>query len=227
MRPLLVKALLMGGASKAPWNDWHRGLGSRIETNVPLDHRYGAGQLNVDRSFRILEGGRQIPDGVDVSSIGWDCNRASARVARRYMLDVHDPARNVSILLAWHRHVAVAREYPLVLGSTLANLDLKLYRVGARGHDELIDSSTSRVDNVEHIFLRDLAAGRYKIEVSTDRESEYALTWDAQQQIHVPSNVGLLAQSSNGAAPENRTVRPALAVGSAVVSTANLSNEAP
>jgi len=44
----------------------------------------------------------------------------------------------------------------------------------------LIDASTSAIDNVEHVYLKNLPAGRYEIEVSTDREDVFCLTWDFQ-----------------------------------------------
>jgi hypothetical protein len=56
--PLLTKALLMGGASKAAWPDWRRGFAApSTNGTVPLDYRYGAGQLNIDNSHRILTAG--------------------------------------------------------------------------------------------------------------------------------------------------------------------------
>src|SRR5690606_7704097 len=46
-RVLLVKALLMGGATKHEWPDWRKGFSSPCtDGSVPLDYRYGAGELN-------------------------------------------------------------------------------------------------------------------------------------------------------------------------------------
>ena len=40
-----------------------------------------------------------------------------------------------------------------------------------------MDASLSTVDNVEHIYLKDLAPGVYDLKVSGDADSEFALAW--------------------------------------------------
>lgn len=178
-RPLLIKALLMGGAVKSPWADWHRGFeASSSRHDVPLDCRYGAGQLNIDRSYRILEAGRQTPDDAAAAHMGWDCNRVTPRSPQRYRCQLAHEAQTVSILLTWHRRVGVASERPLILSAAVANIDLRLYREADTGAPALVDQSCSRVDNVEHLHLKNLPAGAYAMEVTTDAEWDYAMTWD-------------------------------------------------
>jgi hypothetical protein len=54
-----------------------------------------------------------------------------------------------------------------------------------------VDQSVSTIDNLEHIFLRSLAPGRYVLEVTTDTTWDYAVAWD----IHL---VPTIAADLNG-----------------------------
>src|SRR5206468_8999465 len=62
-KPQTIKAVLMAGATKAEFPTWSH------TTTVPLDPVYGAGELNVDNSHRVLTAGRRAagvapgPDG--------------------------------------------------------------------------------------------------------------------------------------------------------------------
>lgn len=197
IRPLLVKALLMAGASKSPWSDWHRGFAKTVtDGSVPLDYRYGAGQVDIDRSYRILEGGRQNPAWSAVATAGWDCNIASPRGPRQYHIESTVANHRASILLTWYRHISATAGCPLNLKPELANLDLRLFRTTATGAQETVDVSRSSVDNVEHIYLPELSPGHYTIEVTTDRDSKYAVAWDLQPTMNSPAPGSMLVQAS-------------------------------
>ncbi|GMU23176.1 MAG: hypothetical protein AMXMBFR13_32590 [Phycisphaerae bacterium] len=180
-RALLVKALLMGGATKDEWPDWRRGLTEPCtDGTVPLDYRYGAGELNLDNSHRILSGGEFEPSPGRLAPLAaWDYDRIQPGAARQYWLEV--PAsralHRVSILAAWNRQIHVRAGASLTLVPELADVDLRLYRMESAAPASLVDASVSRIDNVEHIFQPALATGRYVIEVRTDRPVEYCLTW--------------------------------------------------
>jgi hypothetical protein len=183
-RVLLVKALLMGGATKTEWPDWRKGFAAPCtDGSVPLDYRYGAGELNIDNSFRILSSGQcRAGEPGNVPITGWDWTEIPAAGVRRYYFEVPRDARagQVSILAVWNRQVLAAPgSSPLKLMSALPDIDLRLLAVEGSTPVGLIDASTSRVDNVEHIYLKDLAPGRYAIEISSDQAAEYCLTWDA------------------------------------------------
>ena len=62
-----VRALLMAGATKLEFVDvWDR------TTSRPLDDHYGAGELNIYRSYQILASGQQAAsDTADVALNGW------------------------------------------------------------------------------------------------------------------------------------------------------------
>lgn len=165
-----VKALLLNGAIKP--TDW---------TNIPpspLDVRYGAGVLNVFNAYKQLTGGKHTfianttvslnsphpPTGaagtVSVPS-GWDFNSLSSTTTsdsvNHYYFNVTNGVRSAlftaAATLVWNRQ----------LNKTgINNLDLFLYNVGS---SNLIDASTSAVDNVEHLWLPQLSQGRYDLQV--------------------------------------------------------------
>lgn len=183
-KPLLVKALLMGGATKTEWEDWHRGFASPCtDGSVPLDHRYGAGELNIDNSYRILASGEHEPSVTrDVPTTGWDYAGIDAHRSHRYYFEVppSHSARSASILLTWNRKINIRPGTPLQMESSLADINLALHRADGFKPITKIDASVSRIDNVEHIYQRDLPSGQYMLEVYSDRAWEYCLTWDVE-----------------------------------------------
>jgi len=178
-----IKALLLNGAVKPA--DWTNSNSS------PLDARYGAGVLNVFNSYEQLAGGEQAFCATNLISIGaahppvgvtntisatsgWDAefifSGATNDAANHYFFNVSNGIATAT--LVWNRQ----------LGATNIN-DLDLFLFNA-ANSNLVVCSTSRVDNVEHIFAPQLAAGRYDLQVvkngGTNVVSDaeiYALAW--------------------------------------------------
>lgn len=180
-RMLLTKAILMGGATKDEFTDWRRGLSTPDTSGVvPLDYRYGAGELNIDNSHYILTSGEYDASmTADIPPAGWDYDTAEASESKWYFFDI--PAgqcgTNVSILVTWLRHIDVGNGVPRPLTPTLANIDMRLHQAAGYVATEEIDRSISAIDNVEHIFRTDLPAGRYAIELTSDQQWNYAISW--------------------------------------------------
>lgn len=186
---ITVKALLLNGAVKPA--DW---------TNVvpsPLDYRYGAGVLNVFNSYEELAFGKHgysfstnIPLGtahppvataVSVPVLnGWDFNTntssSSMDAVNHYFFNVTNASRagtfSFTTTLVWNRHQSEAN---------INNLALYLYNAA---NSNLVAASTSVVDNVQHVFVPQLAQGHYDLQVwkagggSIVSDSEpYALAW--------------------------------------------------
>jgi hypothetical protein len=178
-----IKALLLNGAVKPA--DWTNANSS------PLDARYGAGVLNVFNSYKQLAGGKNNPGATNLilpgaahppvavtntvpSGSGWNlqslASSATNDVVNHYLFNVSNGMATAT--LVWNRQ----------LGETNIN-DLDLFLFNA-ANSNLVACSTSRVDNVEHIFLPQLAAGRYDLQVLknggtnvvSDSE-DYALAW--------------------------------------------------
>ena len=172
-----MKAILMAGATKNQFPAWSR------SPSHPLDAVYGAGQVNVYSSYHILAAGQQAAGtGSTVGRQGWDyTTTAAANSSRLYFFDI--PAggpSSVSIILTWNRVIANGIEEPSWGNptSSLANLTLKLYSASGFTLGSLVDSSTSSVDNVEHVWQPALSPGRYAIEVTSDTPGvTYGLAW--------------------------------------------------
>ena len=165
-----VKALLLNGAIKPA--DWTNAVTS------PLDARYGAGVLNVFNSYEQLAGGKNsyvvsttVPVGnphpptgatgtVAVLS-GWDYSTISSSNSwdrvNHYYFDVTN-AMNGGAFIATATLVWIRQQNQ----TDINDLDLFLYDAHS---SNVIASSASLVDNVEHLFVPDLPPGRYDLQV--------------------------------------------------------------
>ncbi|MCA9100935.1 MAG: hypothetical protein KDA63_07300, partial [Planctomycetales bacterium] len=184
-RAQTIKAALLAGATKDEFDldgstldtfdDWSHTAGQ------PLDARYGAGELNVDNSYRILNAGEfENSRSQDVATTGWDFNTIGAGQAKTYFFDVPVNATidTLSVIATWNREFDVHTQgSSATFDPQLANIDLKLYEASDFNLVKLIDSSTSSIDNVEHLFERGLSGGRYAIKVLSDQQWDYALAW--------------------------------------------------
>jgi Subtilase family len=168
-----VKALLLNGAVKPP--DWTNSISS------PLDARYGAGILNIFNSYEQLAGGKHgfiatttvstggahPPTGATgtVSGLnGWDFNTNTSvslpfqeDAINHYYFNVTNGISGATFAatatLVWNRQQNQ---------SAINNLNLFLYNCA---NSNLVLCSTSLVDNVEHIYVPQLAQGRYDLQV--------------------------------------------------------------
>ncbi len=159
-----IKALLLNGAVKP--SDW---TGSPV---VPLDARYGAGVLNLFNSYRQLAGGKQIlsatnkialdadhPPATATNTIpvhaGWSLGNISSSPTNdavwHYLFNVTNVMATATVV--WNRQFGAAG---------VNDLDLFLYDCA---NSNLIASSISYVNNVEHLWVTNLPAGRYDLQV--------------------------------------------------------------
>jgi hypothetical protein len=188
-----IKALLLNGAVKP--GDWTN------STSSPLDARYGTGVLNLLDSYTQLAGGKHrfiVANGVPEGGIhpptgatgtitalnGWAFNTNSSGDSfdsiNHYYFNVTNatPGTEFSAVatLVWNRQLDQFN---------INNLSLFLYNCA---NSNLVQCSTSLVDNVQHIYVPDLAQGRYDLQVwkaggmpGTDIVSfsePYALAWE-------------------------------------------------
>jgi hypothetical protein len=176
--PQAVKAMLLAGASKTNLPAW-----TRVSSATPYHTYLGAGELNMLNAYHILVADRQQPSvSVERNHTGWDYNTASNTTARRYFFTVPEGryANTFSVALTWHRSVGKSGFQPY--SSSLPNLSLKLFAANEFTVDPTpIDQSLSTLDNVEHVFQRNLPPGQYAIEVTSNTNSiNYGLAWEAQ-----------------------------------------------
>ena len=190
--PITIKALILNGAVKdAAW--------SNTETH-PLDTRRGAGLLNVNHSHLQLQGGQHSPtnsEDIAVSAsytpsssetnnlsslIGWnhstitnplvEADPGEIDTVENYYFDLPSDITNANTLydlsstLVWNRQNNQ---------SQINNLDLVLYNIDTQS---IIEQSISTVDNVEHIYFRDLPPARYALQVIKRMEDQVSFSED-------------------------------------------------
>lgn len=175
-RPQLLKAVLIAGASKQNLPQWQRDAAAE-----PYDDVFGAGELDLYHAWHLLKGGQQ-PHSISMerSMQGWDfATSTTGTNGRRYFFTVPEGsvAETFSAALVWNRDITNLLGFYF---SSLPDLNLKLYAASGFTTGALISSSTSSVDNVEHLFLRHLPAGQYCLEVTADTDGyDFALAWQA------------------------------------------------
>jgi len=187
----VLRAAILAGATKL--EDEFSG-GERVwrrTATEPLSPLFGAGELQIDHSHRILTSGPATPGATTVvPATGWDLHQLSPGERRRYYFDVErdDDDQDLSIVATWNRQID-----PISLASTLANVDLKLYDAdrnfvllktfGEGVDDRGISAATD--DNIEHLFIADVPPGRYALEMTADSPVEVAVAWDVRPSLDV------------------------------------------
>jgi hypothetical protein len=189
--PQAIKALFLAAASKDNLPAWHRAA-----STAPYDNVFGAGELNVLNAYHILANGSQTPSGsTEVAPSGWNYNTTRSSSARRYFFTVPNGAlaNTFSAALTWHRNITrISNNYT----STLPNLTLTLYASSGFTVGAVIDQSNSTLDNVQHLFQRNLPAGQYALEVSSSTNNlSYGLAWQSQLGLGPTSSVAISSGS--------------------------------
>lgn len=172
--PRVVKAIMLSAASKQNLLGW-----KRTSTSRPYDEVFGAGELNVLNAYHILAAGRQPSSNSVLRPLqGWDNGISSTSAPKRYFFSL--PAASwgatVSATITWHRSIAMN-----YASSTLANLNLRLVHATGFITGSTVTESISAIDNVEHLFLRNLPPGDYALEVIADTDAvTYGIAWEVQ-----------------------------------------------
>ncbi|MBL4575749.1 MAG: hypothetical protein JKY51_06590 [Opitutaceae bacterium] len=178
----VIKAVLLAGAVKPK--------GWQPEPGHPLDDHLGAGVVHFDHSIQILQAGPANP-GRMPKRMDWDFREIKPEQTAVYTFATQAPMGEASIILTWHRRITgmATDEGAAASGGggwaglpRTADLNLRLIHTDDHGDEHELAVSNSRVDNVEHIYLKALASGRYRLEVSRrvgvyDEPWDYALAW--------------------------------------------------
>lgn len=183
----LQKAIILAGATKDEFPDWVNHSTDPENETRSLDERYGAGEMNVLNSQRIIEGG-QVAEDHKMGYHGWDRDSVGDNVVE-YDLTIPEGVTfaELSVVACWNREV-IENTFVTSNGNeqitnyfyTPQNLaDLKLEISDTSG--DVIYVSDSAVDNVEHVFAIDLIPGDYTVSVSNNsgltNPTEYGLAW--------------------------------------------------
>ena len=173
-----IKAILMAGATKDEFPGW-----THTPTS-PLDETFGAGELNIFNSYKIQLGGEfegsTSPPAAPVGDYGWDYDVAEPGQALLYNFEVPEfnTGAELSVLLAWNIKITdnnAGNHFSPT--HSLENLDLELFNSTDTYLGELVDSSVSTIDNVEHIYLTDLDPGTYTLRLTTSATRDFGLAW--------------------------------------------------
>ncbi len=205
-RAPVIKALLLAGATKEAFPNW-----SNSPTR-PLDEVYGAGNLNIYNSFSALKSGKHIPGEHDASrDSGWDWNITAAPDSGRYYPFTSSAAAegDFSATLAWNAVPSPETEW--WNGSwayQVARLSLRLWKLDEQGEPQItIAESISPIDNIQHIYLPDLAPGNYALEVSGETaDVPYGLAWRSPPAPSTGAPPAITAAPAPTAAPVMHSV---------------------
>jgi len=161
-----IKACLLAGATKTEFPNWSQ------TSAKPLDTTFGAGELNVFHSYRIIEKSESALGTVNFR--GWSRDSASTSQTRTYTFTTPNYlSPSLSTALIWQRDVTeTLNSYAY---QNLANLKLELLDdTGAT-----IQTSDSALDNVEHIWNTTLSPNTtYSLKVSsTSGTANFSLAW--------------------------------------------------
>ncbi|MCP5537385.1 MAG: hypothetical protein H7A51_14280 [Akkermansiaceae bacterium] len=165
--PDTIKACLMTGATKEEFPNWSQ------TSTAPLDTTYGAGELNIFHSYRIIENAESAPGTVNFR--GWSRNNASTSQSVTYTFTTPDYSSPITLssTLVWQR--GVRKIGSLYTYRTLADLRLELLNQSGT----LIQSSDSTLDNIEHLWNTGLSPNTtYSLKVTSNSGSaDFSLAW--------------------------------------------------
>lgn len=162
-RPMAAKAIAIAGADKRKFPLWQR-----TSTSTPYDTTWGAGEVDILRSWEILSGG-QIGPRI-VASHGWQAEtppHGTSTRTRAFTVPAGKFA-TFSCALTWNRTFngpnPVLRDLGLILRRTSTPTGI-------------IDESNSTVDNIEYLHRYHLPTGSYEFEVTNLNETAHAVAW--------------------------------------------------
>jgi hypothetical protein len=158
-----------------------------------LDRRYGAGQLDIRNSYRILAAGEQASteDGNPASAVpalGFDFDphfggAAGSNATATYPLAVQATPSVLSATLAWSLDVAGGGAGDFDPAATLSNLDLQL--VDLDNGQAVVASSASTADNSETLWLVVPANAHYALRVvrTGSVDWHFAIAWQLLRDV--------------------------------------------
>ncbi len=193
----VIKATLMAGADRYADNIRGADLTTyTVDTTNNLDDDFGAGQMNVYNSYRILAAGEQdsSQDGGSspIGMLGWDYDPdfggvSGSNSTATYSFTATSGADHLTATLAWNIDINSA-----ISTATLHDLDLELYEV--TGTPAKVSDSASTVHNTENLFFDLTPGNQYEMRVVQGTGSgnfvwDYGLAW---QVVPEPSSLVLV-----------------------------------
>ncbi len=180
----VIKAILLTSATKLPF--WHKGrLTTKDDHYRPLDYIQGAGMLNTLGAYDILTAGRKKQGESAVT--GWDIDQLNGTTitSKIYRTRIDNPAdKYITATLCWNRHYEQMAPFN-ALPEKNSDLRLEVWAVDSNNPDNryLLDYSDSKIDNVEHIYVKaDPNFTDYEIVLSMNKDDfentqSYGFAW--------------------------------------------------
>ena len=171
VHPETIKAALLTGATKEEFPTWSQ------SSTAPLDTTFGAGEVNIFNSYRIIEQTNSATGSVFYR--GWARNSVTTEQTRVYTFTtpISNTPLTLSSTLIWQRPVTETSSGFSTTYSyeDLPNLQLELLD----SSNALIQLSDSALDNVEHIWNTELQPNTsYSLRVSSSSDSsDFSLAW--------------------------------------------------
>jgi hypothetical protein len=202
-RSEVVKAALMAGADRVTHNtviidgiipniiDYRIDPGD--QTANGLDRRYGAGQMNIYKSYHILADGEQNSEedqavtGGIIGNRGFDYDPsfggyAGSNVTASYYFTSDTGLNRLWASLVWNIKITGGGGSNFDGAAALNDLDLFLYDVTEPADPQFISASTGSAGSTENLWLRISNPGNYMIQVrpgvgQSPFDWDYALAW--------------------------------------------------
>lgn len=197
VKPETIKAILLAGATKEEFPGW-----TRSET-VPLDAVFGAGEMNISHSWHIMSGGGQAADaGTARPPRAWGYVTLTTGGTADYLLSVPPGmvGTELSAVACWNRVItdtSPGTGFTMAIAA-LADYQLSLARLPVSGGAVVADQSLSSVENLEHVYQKQLPSGTWRLRLSLagGTSAPAALAWRLETAPHRPaigiSRVGAL-----------------------------------
>lgn len=192
-RSEVIKAVLMAGADRVTHDSTSADLlsyrgSSADQTSNGLDRRFGAGQLNVHNSYRILAGGEQgsIEDGNTSATVGsrgfdYDPNfggTSGSNSVATYPLPIDVKPRLLTASLVWNLDINGGTANNFNPAATLRDLNIEVIDLAVAG-SPVIAASQSTIENTENIWMIVPAGAQYALRVTRvgSFNWDYGLAW--------------------------------------------------
>jgi hypothetical protein len=174
LRPEILKAILMAGATQDALAEWNR------SPEAPLDPIYGAGELNLSRSHHILTRGALQPSDTAAPLLAnWQAGTAAggSTASLEFQIPEGLAAKRLTAALCWNRHV-LNTSTTGGFSPDVSLPDMALTLKSGGDLNQVIETSRAPVGNVEFLMTRAvLPSGNYVLEVESDMDSDFGIGW--------------------------------------------------
>jgi len=188
IRPETLKAILLAGATKEKFPFWSR------SATLPLDGTFGAGEVNIDNSWHILAGLEQAANLTTARpAFAWSRVTLTTVSTADYLLTIPPGSTGIafSAIATWNRVINDSGPGKILnmTVAPLANYQLALSRIPLNGSPVTVDQSTSAIENLEHLYQRNLPSGTYQLRLSLASGSNVpaSIAWRLTTVPHRPS----------------------------------------